>query len=257
MPEPSPSPERDWIVTDLGDDGGPLRLELVAFRPSGPGPHPTLLWHHGSTGSASPRAIRQTHAHPALPSWLAARGWLVLMAQRRGRGRSEGRYAEGLAPNGKGYACDPQTAHTGATRALEDCDAILAHARSRPDVDPMRLVVGGASRGGVLAIAHAGRHPSAYLGAVEFSGGWLGRLCDTHEAVNRQLFVQGAAFARPTLWVHGSRDRYYSITQCERCFAAFTAAGGQGQFQRYPLGHNLVGQPKFWGNVVERFLATL
>jgi hypothetical protein len=31
-------------------DGAPVRLATITYKPAGPGPFPTLIFHHGSTG---------------------------------------------------------------------------------------------------------------------------------------------------------------------------------------------------------------
>lgn len=238
--------------------GKPVRLEIVVRKPAGAGPFPALVFNHGSTGSGNrPALFRQTMAAPWVANFFVERGWMVLFPQRRGRGKSGGLYDEGFKPDRSGYACEPALALPGLDRAIEDLDAAMEHIRHRPDVDSRRLLVGGASRGGVLAIAYAGERPSAFMGAINFNGGWLGRLCPSHPEVNRTAFVRGARFAGPTLWLHGSYDQYYRIAQCRDNFDAFRAAGGMGTFHALKGGHGLVAQPRLWGDAMERYLASV
>ena len=177
------------------ENGVPARLETVLFRPAGrgPGPFPLLVFHHGSTGSGDDPAIfGRTYWNYAIAEYFTARGWLVAFPQRRGRGRSEGLYDEGFAPDrAQGYSCDPAISLRGADRALADADAVVAALHRRPDVAPGPILTGGISRGGVLAIAFAGRHPDQVVGVLNFVGGWIGTGCGTAEEINGPLFRGG------------------------------------------------------------------
>lgn len=256
-----PGPTRwsqERIATGFVHEGHPVGLELLVARPAGPPPHPVLVFHHGSTGAGSdPALFGHTFRCEALAAFFNRRGWLVLFPQRRGRGRSDGRYDEGFTPDRSRYACEPALALAGLEHALQDLDAILAHVQARPDVQAGRVLVAGSSRGGALAIAHAGRHPQAYAGAISFNGGWLGRACPTHLEVNPAVFRRGAAFGRPSLWLHGSHDPYYRIAHCRDNFAAYCAAGGRGSFHGLRGGHLLRPRTALWAAHVDAYLASV
>jgi dienelactone hydrolase len=155
---------------------------------------------------------------------------MALFPQRRGRGKSGGVYGEGLATDGSGYSCDVDFAVSGFQRAAEDIDAVVSHLRSRSDIDQERLVIGGVSRGGILAIAYTGMRPNTFRGSINFNGGGLGRGCPSHEFVNPLLFERRARAGIPTLWPHGSYDQYYRIAHCRGNFDKFRSAGGRGKF---------------------------
>lgn len=151
------------------------RLEIVAAKPEGAGPFPTLVFNHGSTGRGQNMSLyRRTVAPAIVANYFVERGWMALFPQRRGRGKSGGAYGEGLASDGSGYSCDVEIAIAGFERAIEDVDAVVSHLRDRSDIDRQRLVVGGVSRGGILALACAGMRPGLFRGAINFNGGWLG-----------------------------------------------------------------------------------
>src|SRR5262249_47845694 len=84
---------------------------------------------------------------------------------------------------------------------------------------------GGQSRGGVLSVAYSGAHAEQVFGVVNFVGGWMGEACATARSINQNLFEQGARFKRPTLWLYGRRDPFYSISHSRDNFAAFQKAG--------------------------------
>ena len=90
---------------------------------------------------------------------------MVAFPQRRGRGKSDGLYDEGFAPDRtQGYSCDPNRSLAGADRALKDLGAAIAALQRRPDVAGEQILLGGQSRGGALSIAYAGMHPGAGCG---------------------------------------------------------------------------------------------
>lgn len=235
-----------------------VRLEVVVARPDNEGPSPTVVFNHGSTGRGQNRSLYSRTVAPAVvASYFVEQGWMAVFPQRRGRGKSGGAYAEGLAPDGSGYSCDIEITIAGFERAVEDVDAVVSHLHARPDVDRDKLVIGGVSRGGILAIAYAGMRPGTFRGAINFNGGWLGRACPTHERVNPMLFERGSPGGIPTLWLHGSVDQYYSIGHCRGNFERFVSAGGHGEFVAAPMGHALMFKSALWRQHVDRYLQEL
>lgn len=163
----------EFLETGLIEDGRPVRLEAVIFKPDGAGPFPLAVINHGSTGRGrDPALFTQPWFAADLAGFLNERGWLVAFPQRRGRGKSDGLYDEGFSEDHKlGYACDADISLRGADRALGDIDAAIAALRRRPDVAPTPVLIGGQSRGGVLAVAYAGLHPAQISGVINFVGG--------------------------------------------------------------------------------------
>ena len=258
LPEDALDFER--IPTPFVEDGQPVTLEAVVFSPAGPGPHPTLVFNHGATGvDADPSRFGQTSGSLAVARFFTDRGWFVLFPQRRGRGRSGGRYAEGLEPDGLGYSCSPQIALAGLERALEDLDAIVKYLDTHVAVDTSRMVIGGHSRGGALSIIYAGTQPTRFRGVINIVGGWIGEQCENRDAINRQSLERGAAFGGPTLWLYGENDPFFSLEHSRRNFDAFVSAGGTGMFEAYPLdnGHELVNRSDLWSEAVSAFLEQL
>jgi dienelactone hydrolase len=246
--------------TPFVENGMAIELEVVLFTPPGPGPFPTVMFNHGSTGNGSdPSLFTLTWTSESVARFFAARGWLTAFPQRRGRGSSDGLYDEGFTANRSGYSCEAAVALAGAARALTDLDATVDTLRGRADVDSTRLLAAGTSRGGILAVAHLARRPEVYLGAVNFVGGWLGEGCGDYASVNRTLFEQGAAFQGPSLWLYATGDSFYSLDHSQENFAAFTAAGGQGTLEIFTRaaglnGHFLVNDSALWGDELAAWL---
>jgi dienelactone hydrolase len=253
----------EFLQTDLTEDGKPVRLEVVIFRPPGAGPFPLAVINHGSTGGGvNPSVFTETWFAAALADFLNDRGWIVAFPQRRGRGKSDGLYDEGFAENRRlGYTGDTYTTFRGADRALSDIDAAITALRRRQDVAPTPILLGGNSRGGVLSIAYAGLHPEQVAGVINFVGGWLGEGHPTGGTVNQLLFMRGASYGRPTIWLYGQHDKFYSIAHSRKNFAAFEKAGGKGQFLEFEMplgqGHYVIARPNLWTGPLDSYLSSL
>ena len=255
---------QEFIETDLVEDGGDIRLETIVFTPPGDGPFPLAIVNHGSTGMGTDPAIfTDTWTSPWLADELNARGWIVAMPQRRGRGQSDGLYDEGFAQNrAEGYTCDPERSLAGADRALEDLDAAMRSLRARPDVSDAPVLLVGQSRGGALSVAFAGRHPDRVAGVINFVGGWLGEGCDSAEEVNQSLFKRGASYPKSMLWLYGVDDLFYAIPHSRKNYTAFVDAGGTGDFVEVTVagennGHWVMSIPPLWSAPVTRYLETI
>ena len=124
------------------------------------------------------------------------------------------------------------------------------------------MLVGGTSRGGILSVAHVARRPDVYLGAVNFVGGWLAEGCEDYRSVNAALFVDGAGFPGPTLWLYGVRDSFYGLPYSRSNFDAYTCAGGLGQFHAFTRapglnGHFVINDQALWEDLMDRFVESL
>ncbi len=246
--------------TPFVESGRAVTLEVVLFRPPGAGPFPAVMFNHGSTGNGDdPSQFSVTYTSEAVARFFAERGWMVAFPQRRGRGASDGLYDEGFTPDRSRYSCVQEPALAGVDRALSDLDAALDYLKSRGDVDASRLIAAGTSRGGILAVAHAGRRPGDYRGAVNFAGGWLGEGCTDAAVVNRATFARGAGFPPDTLWLYGANDSFYSASHSRGNFDGFVAAGGKGSFAIYTRapgldGHFIVNDPALWAPELDAYV---
>ena len=253
----------EMAATPFVEDGVPVALEVVLFKPLSGERFPLLVFNHGSTGNGSdPSLFGLTFTHKGLAQFFVERGWMVAFPQRRGRGRSGGLYDEGFKPDRSGYSCVFDLAIAGADRALDDIDAVTDWLRQRPDVDATRMLLGGTSRGGILSVAFLPRRPDIYLGAINFVGGWIGEGCGDYRQINRSLFVAGAAFPGWSLWLYAPDDSFYSLDYSVTNFDAFTAAGGLATFETIPRapglnGHFLINDPELWTAAVDDYLGRL
>lgn len=253
------------VPTPWEYQGRPVQLEMVVVRPVGPGPFPTMVFNHGSTGNGDrPDWFSATATAPELGRYFVARGWQVVFPQRRGRGTSDGLYDEGFEQDRSRYACHVALSRAGLDRALEDVDVVMTHLRSRPDVDNSRILLGGISRGGILSVEYAGQRPGMFRGVINFVGGWLGDRCNASQEVKPQAFRRGGTAGVPMLWLYGDRDPFYTLAHSRNNFSAFEQAGGMGRFVAYPAptplgntGHDIYQYPLLWREDLNDYLRQL
>ncbi|MGI9357323.1 MAG: alpha/beta hydrolase family protein [Rhizobiaceae bacterium] len=254
----------EFLKTSHLENGKAVELEAVIFKPSGDGPFPLAVVNHGSTGSGdNEAAFADTWSDPWIAEVLNARGWIVAFPQRRGRGKSGGLYDEGFgADRSDGYTCDTQRSLGGADRALQDLSASIDALRKRPDVQAAPVLLIGTSRGGILSITYSGIHPEQVRGVINVVGGWMGEGCGNANTINQTLSRKGGSFAKPTLWLYGKDDYFYSIEHSRKNFAAYEDSGGKGAFIEVTVpgqnnGHWVISVPPLWSNHVVDYLNTL
>ena len=120
------------------------------------------------------------------------------------------------------------------------------------------MLIAGTSRGGILSIAYLARRPDVYLGGINFVDGWLGEGCGDFAAVNRSLFVDGAAFPGRSLWIYAENDSFYSLEHSRANFDAFTGAGGVGDFEVFRRdpgfnGHFIINDVERWSAAADAY----
>ena len=254
------SAQYEKIETDLIENGQSVAFEIVIFKPDGPGPYPLAIVNHGSTGDGkSPEIAKLTFVDTAIAQFLVDRGYIVVFPQRRGRGTSDGLYDEGFNEDrAQGYSCDTGISLDGAERAMTDLGHIVKTLAKRPDISADPILLSGISRGGILSMAYAGRHPNQVAGVINFVGGWMAEGCSNGAEINDTLFLQAAEFSKMTLFLYGKNDPFYSIAHTKERFEVFEAEGGQGTYVVFDVpggnGHALSWAHSLWAPVVGAYL---
>ena len=229
---------------------------------SSPVPRPLLVFNHGRSGSAAERAALRTSDYAAAARWLTRFGFIVAVPVRVGYGESGG---EDVEDSGScAQKVYPPTFHASAVETL----AVLKVLRERPDAARDRAVVMGQSFGGTTAIAVAALNPPGVQGAINFAGGGGGgpvshpRHPCSEPALHALFAGYGKSARMPTLWLYSENDTYFGPTFPAEWFEAFKAAGGAGEFVRFPPvsdnGHLLFSRgTELWHPRVQAFLASL
>lgn len=199
--------------------GKTFGLQTTVFRQASAGKHPMVIFNHGSTG---PGVIPASYVFRGgnEVEFFHSLGYVVVVPMRKGRGHSEGPYLE---------EDDSVPITVGLDSAIEDLHAVVEYMSAQSDVDPRRIILAGASRGGLLSVAYAGRYPTNVIGVVNFSGGWFGEGMPSAD-FNFEIFGKAGHDAKvPMLWLYADHDSYYSLKFVEREFAKFREAGGRGE----------------------------
>ncbi|AUQ74807.1 alpha/beta hydrolase family protein [Phaeobacter piscinae] len=251
---------REFLMTDMTEDGKPIELAVAMYLPDGDGPFPLALVHHGSTGSGTnPRDFEWFFTHDWFADLLNAHGWVVAFPQRRGRGGSDGLYDEGFSEDrSQGYSTEARLSLPGATRALIDANAALAALRKRPEVSNGAVLFSGVSRGGVVALMQAGDQPEDTAGVINFVGGWMTESPGDPE-INPTLFRRVEGFDGTVLSIYGEDDPLYSIDHSRSNLARIEKVGAENEFHivtvpGFNRGHWVMWWPMLWEEIVSDYL---
>ena len=137
--------------------------ELDAFflAPEGPGPHPGIVFHHGSGGLLA-------GAEGGISALVDA-GYAVLAPIRRGHNGNPGPFWESLVPSPWGCPAMGDELVVALDGECDDALAALDHMRGDPLVDADRVAMLGSSFGGVMVLLAAGRG-ATFRAGVSFAG---------------------------------------------------------------------------------------
>lgn len=234
------APDSGHFITN-----GDVRLAYALDLPQGSGPFPAIVAGHGSG-----RVTRQQME--GFASRWTAMGFAVLRFDKRGVGESSGTYSEVGAV----------ASTTMIPLLASDIVAAARFLRARPEIDPLRVGLAGASQAGWI-LPHAARD----LGGVPFMVLLSGPVCsvglenfysDLADGTNRPLddvYAQLPAFTgpvgydplpalraidTPALWLLGEDDRSIPVRTTVENLMVLSAAGKPFEWKTYPgLGHGL------------------
>jgi dienelactone hydrolase len=238
--------------------GRTVRLEALVVRPDDGARHPLAVLSHGAPREAGKRPDMHPRSRIAEAREFARRGWVAVVAMRRGYGLSEGDYAESSG------RCDSPDYERAGRASAEDIRAVIAAMAARPYVDASTVLGVGQSAGGLATVALTADPPPGLVAAINFAGGRGSSAPDQVCSADRLVAAFGV-FGRssrvPMLWVYADNDHYFGPALAQRFHAAFTAAGGQARFVAAPAfrddGHGLFSKDgiPLWTRTVDDFLA--
>lgn len=134
IPE-SHSPVKEVKLKSL--DG--VDLSFAYRSPSGPGPHPAILFFHGGGGQSNLQGLKNNlRSHPIHTRFLE-KGYLTIASTRRP------------------YWKNKDNTPNGFYDAVQDAALVVEKAKTLPGVDPSKVVLYGGSGGAILAIATASK----------------------------------------------------------------------------------------------------
>jgi dienelactone hydrolase len=190
-----------------------LRLEAYLFKPEGAGPFPLVLYNHGSRIGDE----RQERPVPHIARLLVPLGYAVLVPERRGYGKSEGRtFTEEIGSDrGDRFVARLEAESRDALAAV---DYVTATADA--GIDAKRMAMVGWSFGGMVTTLAMGRDKRFAAGAVQApaAANWIDR-----PIVQAALLKAARQIRSPLLCAVAEND-----TQTESTRAICAAVRGSG-----------------------------
>jgi dienelactone hydrolase len=199
------------VVTELRlptHGSGKKGLEALMVRPNDSAPHPLALMTHGSPRDPKERDEMTPLRFLPQAREFARRGWTAVVVMRRGYGDSGGGYAE------EGHACSAFVNYVGATKeADKDLREAAEYLRTRPEMDPSRMIAIGVSTGGLAMVGLSADPPPGLAAAISFAGG-RGSNAPDHVCNSNVLVDAFAEFGKhskvPMLWIYAQNDHFFS-----------------------------------------------
>lgn len=224
-----------------------------------PKPYPALVLNHGRAPDARGRAALGRAKYSEVSDWLARLGFIVAVPTRVGYGVTGGDDVEDTGE------CSRKNYPPGYQAAAVQTMAVLEMLRARSDVARDRGIVMGQSFGGTTAITVAAMNPPGIQATINFAGGGGGNPATrpgmpcAPERLERLFADYGRSARIPTLWIYTENDEYMGPTHPKEWFDAYRAAGGMGEYTRFPPygrgGHGLFTlSPETWRDRVVEFL---
>src|SRR5262245_47478913 len=141
---------------------GGLRIQAYLYKPEGDGPFPAVIYNHGSRNGRERQSVPFEH----IGRLLTGSGYVALVSERRGYGRSDGiAWPEDVGKK-QGRVV------TRLDQETEDVLAAVDFLRTQAFVDAKCLGIMGWSFGGIVTMFAVSRS-TAFVVAVDQAGGAL------------------------------------------------------------------------------------
>ena len=230
-----------------------LKIEAYLFKPEGVGPFPVVIYNHGSR----PGHEREERPFAYVGEMLAHNGYIVVVPERRGYGKSDGPTFGKTVGEDRG----PRF----VARVQEETDDMLAaveFVKTLPYADANRMGVMGWSFGGIVSVFAASRS-TAFRVVVDQAGA---ALTWEHSPAMQAALKEAARRIRiPLLGMVAKNDRTTESVKAVVCEAE--KHGVTAKFIEYAAfkpqdaggvtpGHMIFGKEgwKIWEGDVKEFL---
>jgi carboxymethylenebutenolidase len=234
-------------------------LHGFVYKPSGPGPFPTVLYNHGASAG-----LLNNQAFDLIGPLLNARGWAFFAPYRRGQGTSSdaGPYVMDEIETARARGGQELGARTMArllsTEQLQDQLAALAWLKRQPFVRPTQIAVMGNSFGGIETVLGA-EHPG-YCAAVDAAG--AAESWDGAPDLQRLMLHAAQHSTVPIFFFQAEND--FNLAPSRTLYAAMKRLNKPAEIRIYPPygdgpdgGHSLPYRgASIWIDDAVRFLNT-
>jgi len=192
-PAPGDSATR-FPYIDVRYPSGTLSIQAYLYKPSGDGPFPAVIYNHGARHGNERRSVPFEH----IGKLLVEAGYVVLVPERRGYGRSDGlTWSEEVGDDRDRVVPRLQT-------ETDDALAALDYLRALPFADLKRAGIMGWSFGGIVSMFAISRS-AAFAVSVNQAGGAL--TWNGNPNVRSALIAAAGKASTPTLFQVAQNDR--------------------------------------------------
>ena len=267
-----PLPAIAQIPIDSGSEAdAPSSMVAGVYLPPGGGPFPVLIYSHGRSSAEADRARTGFPDPRGHIRYWRSKGFAVVAPIRPGYGATGGTDHE---DSGVRYDIfgncwgEPEFARS-AKAAAEAIDATLAWLRQQAWADATRVVLAGASMGGLASIVSASTNPAGVIAYINFSGGTggSGERRPEHSCGSDTMQELMATYGRSThvrnLWLYAQNDSYWGASWPRAWHRAYATPGNPTEFVMTSAvasadGHMLLSRgSRLWTEHVDRFLEEL
>ena len=221
--------------TEMFYPSGSLRIQAYLYRPQGDGPFPVVIYNHGTRDGRE----RDSVPFQYVGRMLTRAGYVVLVPERRGYGKSDGEiwWREAGGVNSSVVA-----------RLQAETDDVLAaipYLQALPFADTKRMAVMGWSFGGIVTMFAASRS-SAFRAAVNQAGGALS--WNSNPPLRSALIAAAERASTPTLFMVAANDR--TTSSITTLADIYKSRGLVHRAVVYPPFTPTEGQPRVPGHAV-------
>jgi len=240
LPDPRQFQMRNEDITLHTHDGEKIHCWLFKKDQDFTLNSPTIVFFHGNAGNIG-------HRLPNVKDFLTNVGCNVFMVEYRGYGKSTGQ------PTENGLKIDAVTA--------------INYIRSRPDINPNKIVLFGRSLGGAVAV-HVGKNNSEHIAAIILENtftsvpdmmklmfpmfSWFSFLC-----TNKWNSLESIkSFVKPTLFLSGDKDELVPRWMMEKLYKS--CGSTKKKLKSFADGEHMDTwtQPEYWPTITD-FLETI
>ncbi|HYR35982.1 MAG TPA: alpha/beta fold hydrolase [Burkholderiales bacterium] len=221
--------------TELFYASGSLRIQTYLYRPQGDGPFPVVIYNHGSRDGRERASVPFEY----IGRMLTRVGYVVLVPERRGYGKSDGAIWWQEAGNDGSQIVARLQAET------DDVLAAVDHLRTLPYADTKRVAIMGWSFGGIVTMFGASRS-TAFRAAVNQAGGALS--WDGNPSLRAALIAAAEKSTTPTLFMVAANDR--TTTSITTLADIYMARATPHRAVIYPPFTPLEGRPRVAGHAI-------
>jgi dienelactone hydrolase len=232
-----------------------INLSATIYRLNAEERFPLVVLNHGTARDPKKRKRKMKMRNQS--EVFVKKGFVVVVAMRRGHGDSEGKWEESI-----GHCSNPDYSSV-AKEVVKDIRAVVDYMKKKPYVDRTKILMVGQSTGGFSSLAYASIYSNELVGVINFAGG-KGSKKPYKVCGPKRLIATVGNFGKtakiPTLWIYTEKDSFFPPPLPQKMFEAYKKKGGEGKLlmltsEQTPYGHYLFFRGiTTWEPIIDEFL---